>query len=149
MTILDDFKKFILRGNVVDLAVGVVMGAAFGGVVTSMVKDIITPIVSIPGKVNFADLTFQVGGGVIKYGEFLNNIVSFLIVAVGVFFLVVRPVNWLMSHRKQEEPADPTEQDCPFCLKAVPIKASRCCYCTSQLDAPAAGAAGEAGTLPK
>src|SRR4051812_6318633 len=104
MKIASDFQKFILRGNVVDLAVGVVIGAAFGGVVTALVKDIITPIVSIPGKINFPEASVTIGGGVIKYGDFLNNVISFVLISASVFFLVVRPVNWLMELRKTETP---------------------------------------------
>src|SRR6266446_149728 len=102
MSAIEDFKKFVLRGNVVDLAVGVVVGAAFGAVVTALVKDIITPIIAIPGKVNFSNLSFQIGGGVIQYGDFLNTVISFLMIALVVFFFIVRPVNWLMERRKTE-----------------------------------------------
>jgi large conductance mechanosensitive channel len=91
MSAVNDFKQFILRGNVVDLAVGVVIGAAFGSVVTAFVTDILTPIIAIPGKVDFGDLSFTIGGGVIKYGHFLNTLVSFLLVSAAVFFFVVRP----------------------------------------------------------
>ncbi len=135
MSAMEDFKKFILRGNVVDLAVGVVIGAAFGGVVTALVKDIITPIVSIPGKVNFPNLSWKVGGGVIQYGEFINTVISFLLIAVSVFFLIVRPVNWLMERRKTETPVEPTTRDCPFCLSKIPIQATRCAFCTSTVEA--------------
>ena len=138
MPVMEDFKKFILRGNVVDLAVGVVIGAAFGSVVTALVKDIITPIVSIPGKMNFPDLSVQIGGGKIQYGDFINTVISFLLIAVSVFFLIVRPVNWLMERRKTETPVEPTTRDCPFCLSKIPIQASRCAFCTSAVDAPTA-----------
>jgi large conductance mechanosensitive channel len=135
---LEDFKKFILRGNVVDLAVGVVMGAAFGGVVTALVKDIITPIVSIPGKINFPDLSLTVGGGVIRYGDFLNSLVSFLLISVSVFFFIVRPVNWLMERRKTETPVEPETRECPFCISSIPVRASRCAFCTAEVEAGAA-----------
>lgn len=134
---LEDFKKFILRGNVVDLAVGVVMGAAFGGVVTALVKDIITPIVSIPGKINFPDLSLTIGGGVIRYGDFLNSLVSFLLISVSVFFFIVRPVNWLMERRKTEPPVEPETRECPFCISSIPIRASRCAFCTAEVEAGA------------
>jgi len=133
--LMEDFKKFILRGNVVDLAVGVVMGAAFGGVVTALVKDIITPIASIPGKIDFPDLSIKIGGGVIRYGDFLNNVISFLLLAVSVYFLVVRPVNWLMERRKTDTPTEETTRECPLCLSKVPRKATRCAFCTSELEA--------------
>jgi large conductance mechanosensitive channel len=135
MSAMQDFKQFVLRGNVVDLAVGVVIGAAFGAVVTALVKDIITPLISIPGKVNFSNLSVTIGGGVIQYGDFLNQVISFLLIAFAVFFFIVRPVNWLMSRRKTETPVDPTTRDCPFCLSSVPMKASRCAFCTSELPA--------------
>ncbi len=139
MTILNDFKKFILRGNVVDLAVGVVIGGAFGGVVTALVKDIITPIISIPGKINFPNLSFKIGGGEIAYGDFLNTVISFLLIAASVFFFIVRPVNWLMDRRKTETPVEPTTRECPFCVSSIPIKATRCAFCTSEVtpEAPA------------
>jgi large conductance mechanosensitive channel len=134
MGAMEDFKKFILRGNVVDLAVGVVMGAAFGGVVTALVKDIITPIISIPGKINFPDLSLTLGGGVIRYGDFLNNVVSFLLIAISVFFFVVRPVNWLMELRKTETPVEPSTRECPFCISSIPARASRCAFCTAEIE---------------
>jgi large conductance mechanosensitive channel len=135
MSAVEDFKKFILRGTVVDLAVGVVMGAAFGGVVTALVKDIITPIVSIPGKINFPDLSVTIGGGVIRYGDFLNNLVSFLLISVSVFFFIVRPVNWLMERRKTETPVEPATRECPFCISSIPVRATRCAFCTAEVEA--------------
>jgi large conductance mechanosensitive channel len=134
MGAMEDFKKFILRGNVVDLAVGVVIGAAFGGVVTALVKDIITPIISIPGKINFPDQSVTIGGGVIRYGDFINTVISFLLIAVSVFFLIVRPVNWLMERRKTDTPVEETTRDCPFCLSKIPIQATRCAFCTSTVE---------------
>jgi large conductance mechanosensitive channel len=135
MSFLKDFRTFILRGNVVDLAVGVVIGAAFGNVVTALVKDIITPIISIPGKINFPDLSITIGGGVIRYGDFLNTVISFLLIAASVFFFIVRPVNWLMERRKTEPAAEATTRECPFCISSIPVKASRCAFCTSELPA--------------
>jgi large conductance mechanosensitive channel len=137
MGAMEDFKKFILRGNVVDLAVGVVIGAAFGAVVTALVKDIITPLVTIPGKINFSNLSFKVGGAEFLYGDFINAVISFLLISFVVFFFIVRPVNWLMERRKTETPVEATTRDCPFCLSSVPIQATRCAFCTSEL--PAAG----------
>jgi large conductance mechanosensitive channel len=132
---IEEFKKFILRGNVVDLAVGVVMGAAFGSVVTALVKDLITPIVSIPGKVNFPNQSVTIGGGVFLYGDFLNTVISFLLIAVSVFFFIVRPVNWLMERRKSETPVEPVTRECPQCLSSIPVKARRCAFCTSEVEA--------------
>ena len=127
---LRDFKAFILRGNVVDLAVGVVVGAAFGAVVTSLVKDILTPILAIPGSSDFSNLKWTVGGSDILYGNFINALIAFLLIAVGVFFLVVRPVNALMSHRKTEPDVESTTVDCPHCRSSIPRAASVCAFCT-------------------
>src|SRR6185437_4547817 len=129
-----EFKAFLLRGNVVDLAVGVVMGIAFGAVVTALVTDVITPIITIPGKTNFASLSFKIGGGVFLYGEFINAVINFIIVAAAIFFLVVKPVNILMARRKVEaapEAPDNT-RECPFCLSMIPLAATRCAFCTSE-----------------
>ena len=137
---LSDFKAFILRGNVVDLAVGVVIGAAFSGVVTAMVKDIITPVIGIffnPKNNSFANMFFLINGSQFLIGDFINAVISFLIIASVVFFFVVRPVNYLMSRRKTELPLDPTTRDCPFCLSSIPIKAVRCAFCTSEVSVEA------------
>jgi large conductance mechanosensitive channel len=134
MGAIEDFKKFILRGNVVDLAVGVVIGAAFGSVVTALVSDIITPILSIPGKINFPDLFVKIGGGKILYGHFINTAISFLLIAFAVFFFIVRPVNWLMERRKTETPVEPTTRECPQCLSNIPRQATRCAFCTSEVS---------------
>jgi large conductance mechanosensitive channel len=136
---LTDFKAFILRGNVVDLAVGVIIGVAFGAVVTSLVKDLITPLIAaVGGQPDFSSLKFTINHSTFLYGDVINAIVSFLIIAAVVFFLVVRPVNWLMARRKTELPTDPTTRDCPYCLSSVPLKATRCAFCTSELPVPAA-----------
>ncbi len=134
---LGEFKTFLLRGNVVDLAVGIVVGAAFGAVVTALVKDIITPIITIPGKTNFSDLTLTIGGATFLYGDFLNAVISFIVIAAVVFYFVVKPVNHLMALRKTETAVVPTTRECPFCLSSVPLKATRCAYCTSELPATA------------
>lgn len=134
---LSEFRQFLLRGNVVDLAVGVVIGAAFGAVVTSMVEDLITPIVAaIVGKPDFSDLTFTINDSVFRYGSFLNALLSFLVIATAVFWLVVLPVNRLMSRMRTEPPIDEATRSCPECLSGVPKEAKRCAFCTSQL-APA------------
>jgi large conductance mechanosensitive channel len=133
MSAMTDFKTFVLRGNVVDLAVGVVIGAAFGSVVTALVKDLLTPLVSIPGKANFGDLYFQIGAARFLYGDFINTVISFLLIAFAVFFFVVRPVNWLMARRKTDPPPDPTTRNCPFCISEIPIQATRCAFCTSDV----------------
>lgn len=131
---LRDFRKFILRGSVVDLAVGIVIGTAFTGVVTSLVKDFITPLIGLAGIPHFAEYTFGPEKNPFHLGDFINVVISFLIMAIVVFFLVVRPINTLRDRLTPEkEPAKPTTQDCPFCLSAIPLKATRCAYCTSQL----------------
>lgn len=133
MSTASDFKAFILRGNVVDLAVGVVIGASFGAVVNAFVRDVITPLIGIPGKIDFSSWSFTVNGSRFLIGDFLNTIISFLLIALVIFFLVVKPVNYLMSRRKTETPVDPTTRECPRCFSSIPIKATRCAFCTSDV----------------
>jgi large conductance mechanosensitive channel len=133
MSFAKDFRDFILRGNVVDLAVGVVIGAAFTGVVTAFTKGIITPLIGIPGKMSVGDLYFTVNGSKFLVGEFINTLITFLITAFVVYVFVVRPVNWLMARRKTEPPVDPTTRECPRCLSSIPVKATRCAFCTSDV----------------
>ncbi len=129
---IKDFKAFLLRGNVVDLAVGVAIGAAFGAVVTALVTDFITPLVAaIVGKPDFSKLTFEVNSSKFLYGDFLNHLVTFLSTAAAIFFFVVKPVNSLMARAKKEAPADPTDKKCPECLSAIPLAAKKCLYCAS------------------
>jgi large conductance mechanosensitive channel len=144
---LGGFRKFILRGNVVDLAVGIVIGAAFTSVVNSFVKDIITPLIPVSGNKSLSSWVIGLpSGGAIGVGNFINAIISFLIVAAIVYFFVVRPVTALQDRfTPHKEPEAPTTRECPFCLSTVPLKATRCAYCTAQLppvDAPATEAAG-------
>lgn len=132
---IKDFKKFILRGNAVDLAIAVVIGAAFGTVVTALVKDMLTPLIAaIAGQPDFSRLTFTINKSVFHYGEFLNAVISFFSISVVVFFFVVQPINKLMtlSNRKKVE-AEPTTRECPYCLSNIPRKAKRCMYCTSEV----------------
>ncbi len=132
---LRDFKQFILRGNVVDLAVAVVIGAAFGAIVTSLVKDLITPfIAAIGGQPDFSSLYFTVNGSKFMYGDFLNAVISFVILAAVVFFLIIQPINKLTEYaNKRKTPEDPSEKKCEFCLSDIPKAASRCAFCTSKL----------------
>src|SRR5512142_2300703 len=132
---LKGFKQFLMRGNVVDLAVAVVMGAAFGAVVSALVKDLITPLVAaIFGKPDFSALTFEVNGSKFLYGDFLEAVVSCLLVGAAVYFVVVLPMNALTARlRRGEAPPDPTTKKCPECLSEVPIAARRCAHCTSAL----------------
>jgi large conductance mechanosensitive channel len=129
---MKDFKAFILRGNVVDLAVGVVIGAAFTAVVTAFVANILTPLISVPGKTDFSQLEFTIGGGVFRYGLFINAVISFLLIALAVYFFVVRPVNALMNMRRTEPDVASTTKQCQECLSSIPKDARRCAFCTSQ-----------------
>jgi large conductance mechanosensitive channel len=133
MKTLNDFKAFILRGNVVDLAVGIVIGAAFSGIVTAFVKDIMTPLIGLPGKLDLSRYHYIVRNSDFQFGDFLNAVISFLIVAAVIFFLVVRPVNALLARAKTEAPPDPTTQNCPFCYNTIPLQATRCGFCTSEV----------------
>lgn len=155
---LEDFKKFIMRGNVVDLAVGVIIGAAFGSVVSSLVNDVIMPPIGLLlGGIDFSSLmlvlkagttpppyatpaaALEAGAVTINYGQFINNILTFLIVALAVF-LLVRAINRLYVARKEEAPpAEPVVKECPYCLQEIPIKATRCPHCTSDLASAPAG----------
>ena len=128
---MQEFKQFLLRGNVVDLAVGVVVGAAFGAIVTSLVSDLITPFISAIIKIpDFSDLVFTINGSTFMYGHFLNALISFLLIASAVFFLVVKPMNMLIKKSRKEPPADPTTKKCKECLNEIPIDARRCGHCT-------------------
>ena len=153
MKLLQEFKTFAVRGNVIDLAVGVIIGSAFGKIVTSVVEDVVMPPIGLLlGGVNFTDLFLTLDGSehatlsdaraaaapVIAYGQFVNTIINFLIIAFCIF-LFVKGIN-SMRRKKEEAPATPTEKDCPYCLKQVPIKATRCAHCTSQLGEAADGA---------
>ena len=126
------FKDFILRGNVVELAVAVVIGAAFLAVVTSFVTNVLTPIIAIPGSANFESLEAEVSGLVIRYGQFLNDIISFVLVAAAVYFFVVKPVGKLMDRRRTEPEVGSTTKECTECLSSIPSGARRCAFCTSE-----------------
>lgn len=131
---LKDFRKFILRGNVVDLAVAVVIGAAFGAIVTALVSDLVTPLIAaIGGQPDFSGLTFTINGSKFMYGHFINAVVSFLLIATVIFFCVVQPLNKLVSHLKPtDEVEKPAERQCPECLSGIPAAASRCKFCTAK-----------------
>jgi large conductance mechanosensitive channel len=130
------FKQFIMRGNVLDLAVAVVMGSAFGAVVSALVKDLLTPLIAaIVGKPDFSAIAFEVNASKFLIGDFINALVSFLLIAAAVYFFVVLPVNALLARmRRGEVPPDPTSRECPECLSSVPIRAKRCAFCTSPLS---------------
>jgi large conductance mechanosensitive channel len=149
-----DFKAFIMRGSVVDMAVGIIIGAAFGAIVTSLVKDVIMPPVGMAlGNIDFSNMMVvlkegatagpyqtltdaQAAGAVtLNYGLFVNTIISFLILALVIFFFVVRPIARLQAAKKAPEPAAPSTKECPFCCSSIPVKATRCPNCTSALTA--------------
>jgi large conductance mechanosensitive channel len=133
---LKEFRSFILRGNLVDLAVAVVIGAAFTAVVNAMVKDLVTPVIAaIGGKPNFDALAFTINGSRFAYGDFINALLTFLIVAAVVFFLVVKPVNALLDRFKPEPKIDQETRECPECLSDIPVAAKRCAFCTSPVTA--------------
>ena len=138
---LDGFKKFILRGNVVDMAVGVVIGAAFASVVGAFTKDLLTPVITaVVGKgEQFANLKFTIHGGEFNVGDFVNATITFLLTAAAVYFFVVLPVNALMARMHRDEPAPPpTARKCPECLSEIPIEAKRCSHCTQLVMGKAA-----------
>jgi large conductance mechanosensitive channel len=151
-SMLTDFKAFIMKGNVVDMAVGIIIGAAFGAIVTSIVKDVIMPPIGLAlGNIDFSNLAIvlkegstpspysslaaaQAAGAVtINYGLFINTIINFLIIAAVVFFFIIRPLAKLQSITKASAPAEPTTKDCPYCTTSIPLKATRCPHCTSDL----------------
>ena len=129
----EEFKKFALKGNVFDLAVGVIIGAAFQGVVTSLSTDIISPLLAVFSSIDLVDLSVTVFGAQLRYGAFITTIINFIIMAF-VVFLLVKGMNKLVSLGQKEEKAAPTTKDCPYCCKEVPIDATRCPHCTSQLE---------------
>lgn len=129
------FKQFILKGNVVDLAVGVVVGVAFGSVVTALVKDVITPIIgAIGGKPDFSGISFTINNSKFLVGDFLNAVISFVIIAAVIYFFVVIPMNKLIAATRKEKPVDPTTKKCPECLSVIPLEAKRCAFCTSVIN---------------
>lgn len=135
--LVGEFQSFVLRGNVVDLAVGVVMGAAFGAVVTSLVENILTPILGVFGTPDFKDWVFFVGKGEVRIGLFFNAIISLLTIGMGVFVLMVKPLNRLNEKSKPQAPVHVTVRDCPYCLSAIPKAATRCAFCTAEVSVEA------------
>jgi large conductance mechanosensitive channel len=132
------FRQFLLRGNVVDMAVGVVIGASFGAVVSALVKDLLTPfIAAIVGKPDFSALVFELNGSRFLYGDFVNAVLSFVLIAATVYFFIVLPVNALVARSHREPPPDPTTRKCPECLSEIPVGARRCAHCTAAVG-PAA-----------
>lgn len=128
-----EFKEFIMRGNVIDLAVAVIVGAAFTAIVNSLVENLISPLLGIFGGMNFDDLTFEVNGSTFYYGKFITAVINFIIVAF-IIFLLVKLINKIMNFRKKEEEEAPTTKECPFCKSEIAIDATRCPHCTSVLE---------------
>ncbi len=124
------FKAFLLRGDVVDLAVGVVIGIAFGVVITAFVKDLVTPLIAaLGGKPDFANLYFTINNSKFLYGDFLNALLAFALIAAVIYFFVVLPINALVARSHKEPPADPTTKKCTECLSEIPVGAKRCAFC--------------------
>ena len=136
---LKGFKTFLLRGNVVDLAVAVVIGAAFGAVVAALVKDLLTPLIAaIVGQPDLSAIVFTVNGSKFLIGDFINAVLAFVLVAAAIYFFVVMPMNMIVERRRRgEASADPTTKKCTECLSEVPVAARRCAFCAQPLQAPA------------
>lgn len=134
MGLLSDFKSFITKGNVIDLAVAVVIGVAFNNVINGLVTDMVTPLIGIPGHANFTAMTYTFHGSTFLYGSFINAVINFIVIAAVLFFLVVRPVTKLEKMRQSKQQPSPTTKTCPECLSTIPVKAKRCMYCTSKLS---------------
>ena len=135
---MKDFRQFILRGSLVDLAVAVVIGTAFAAVIASLVADLITPLIAaIGGKQDFSTLAFTINGSRFSYGSFINALLAFLIVAAVLFFFVIKPVNALMNRRRTEPEVDQTTRECPECLSQIPKAARRCAFCTAEVGSAA------------
>ena len=133
---MKDFKEFLLKGNLVETAVGIVIGLAFAAVVTALVADLITPLIAaIGGKQDFGALHFTINNSIFKYGDFLNAAIAFVTIAAVVFFLVIRPVNAMTERFKKEPPPDETIRACPHCLSTIPVEARVCAYCTRDVGA--------------
>ena len=136
---LKEFKAFILRGNVIDLAIAVAIGVAFGTVVTSFTKNLLTPLLAIPGDaVSFEDRVATISDAEFRYGAFIDDVVGFILIAAALFFFVVRPVNHLMARRKTEPEVESVTRGCPFCLSSIPVGAKRCAFCTADVSAATA-----------
>jgi large conductance mechanosensitive channel len=131
---LKGFKQFILRGNVIDLAIGVVIGASFNSVVNAFVKDLFTPLIgAIVRNPDFSGLHLTLNGSKILYGDFLNAVISFILVAAAAYFFVVLPMNSFLARIQKQEPVNPTAKKCPHCLSEIPIEAKKCAHCTADL----------------
>jgi large conductance mechanosensitive channel len=135
--VVREFRDFLLRGNVIDLAVAVVIGAAFGAVVTSFVGDVLTPLLGLLGVPDFSKLSFQAGDASVNYGLFLNALITFVLIALAIFLFVVKPMNALAARRAGAAEGEPTTKTCQYCASDIAVAATRCPMCTSQLSEPA------------
>jgi large conductance mechanosensitive channel len=133
MSLADEFKNFIMKGDVINLAVAVIIGVAFNAVVTAFVTDIITPLVGIPGHVDFPSLTYTINGSVFLIGSFINAIINFITIALVVFFFIVKPISKMKEITSKKPSVSPTTKQCPECLSTIPIGAKRCAFCTSKV----------------
>lgn len=133
MKIVKEFKEFIMRGNVMDLAVGVIVGGAFSAIVSSLTDDVISPVLGIFGGVDFSNLVLNINGAEIRYGAFITAIINFLIMAL-IIFLLVKGINKIMSLGKKNEEPEPTTKECPYCCSEIDIKATKCPHCTSDVE---------------
>lgn len=131
ISIAAEFKQFIMKGNVLDLAVAVVIGTAFNAVITAFVSDIITPLIGIAGNVDFSKISYTVNNSVFSVGLFLNALISFITIAIVIFFFIIKPISKINSMKKPTQPTSPQTKECPECLSQIPIKAKRCAFCTS------------------
>ncbi len=139
--ILKEFRAFILRGNVVDLAVAVVIGAAFTALINALVRDLITPVIAaLFGKPDFGDLAFTINDSRFAYGDFLNAVITFVLIAGAVFFFIVKPVNYLMARLRTEPDVESPTRGCPECLSQIPVAATRCAFCTTEVPPGVAAA---------
>ncbi len=129
---LNEFKEFALKGNVIDLAVGIIIGAAFTAIITSLVNDIISPLLGLSVSVNFSSLQAETGGAVFTYGNFIMAVINFLLVAL-VLFMIIRSINRMSNLKRKEEKEEVTRKACPYCKNDIPLEAVRCPYCTSEL----------------
>jgi len=135
---LKEFKAFVLRGNVVDLAIAVVIGGAFAVVIKAFISGLVTPLLAIPGgAASLASMKFTINGSEFLYGAVIDAIINFIVIAAVLFFFVVRPVNILMARRKTEPEVESTTRDCPYCLSSIPVAATRCAFCTATVSSPA------------
>lgn len=135
---MKDFREFLLRGNLVDMAVGIVIGIAFAAVVTALVADLVTPLIAaIGGNPDFSSLSFTINKSHFLYGAFINALITFVVIAAVIFYAVVKPVNALMERRKTEPAVDAATKECPQCLSQIPVAARRCAFCTQEVGATA------------